>query len=123
VDTFAVDASKEITILNRAKLSIGEIKVMPNPYVVINGTGSIRFGWNTGAKGTIELKIYNMNAELIRVINAPLEAGHADWNLKTLGGNETGDGLYICMLTAKQDTGAVETKTVKFALISKNNSY
>jgi hypothetical protein len=62
------------------------------------------------------ISIYNIYGELIRNINAALESGAVSWDVKTAGGNQASNGLYIAVLQGISESGNVARMMVKIAV-------
>jgi flagellar hook assembly protein FlgD len=73
--------------------------------------------WQPGAVGTINIRIYNTAGELVKVITTALEAGSAIWDVSSAQGTPAASGLYIIVLEAKSNSGTIQVKKIKFAVI------
>jgi flagellar hook assembly protein FlgD len=107
-------ATKSVTVLENNDVFIGNIKTVPNPY---NGsTDGIQLIWTANETGKMTISIYNIYGELIRNINAALESGAVSWDVKTAGGNQASNGLYIAVLQGISESGNVARMMVKIAV-------
>jgi len=55
--------------------------------------------------------------ELVKVITTALEAGSAIWDVSSAQGTPAASGLYIIVLEAKSNSGTIQVKKIKFAVI------
>jgi flagellar hook assembly protein FlgD len=116
--SYVIEASKTITIINQTGVILGEIKALPNPVRLDDGTPRmVKITWSGRDNGSVSLKIYNEAGELIREIGSKLMDGQAIWNLSTNSGSPVSGGLYICIMDAKKDSGENEKKRIKIAVI------
>jgi flagellar hook assembly protein FlgD len=114
---YATRISKTITILNAGTADLmGVVKSLPNPYTG-NGTIPLKFTWQPITTGTIEIKIYDMAGELVRILTGDLAAGTINWDLKSAGGQKVSSGTYICVVEGVDNTGNKKIKIVKIAAI------
>ncbi len=96
-------------------------KIYPNPIVLEGGEGEIKLEWFKPLPGEIQIKIYNVAGELVKIIRGDLNAKALNWNLKTDSGESISSGLYITVFDAKKTSGEKERKIKKFSIIRKSS--
>ena len=116
-----VVATKSVTVLNAGKAGVisGE-KIYPNPVVLDNGnTGKVAIQWIPSGTGRITVSIYNSAGELVKKTKTGLLPSSLDWDLTSANGEHVTSGVYLVVLQAQKDTGELETKVMKMAVIKK----
>lgn len=114
-------ATKTVIVLRDDKKYLDTLEVWPNPYTQDSGVSQVVFNWSllTAAEnGQAYIRIYNKAGELVFTIKTYIQAGTASWNLRTTTGERASRGVYNCVLTAKNDQGYNDLKSVKLAIIS-----
>ncbi len=112
--------SRTIIVLNETAVStLGEIKVMPNPYKgpEVSKVDHIIIGWTYVGTGWVTVYIYNINGEQVKKFKAKLEDGMVAWDVKASNGDTIGAGYYIAVIESKNSEGRLERKTQKFAIM------
>jgi flagellar hook assembly protein FlgD len=120
MNSASVTVSKSISIFNASTNSlISNQKAYPNPFVMATADSNpdAVIAWQTGATGSMNIRIYNTAGELVKVISTALEAGSAVWDVSSAQGTPAASGLYIIVLEAKSNSGAMQMKKIKFAVI------
>lgn len=120
-DGYKITASKSVTVLNAGKAGVisGE-KISPNPIVLESGnSGKVAIQWIPSGPGRMTVTIYNSTGELIRKTVMGLVPSSFDWDLKTVGGQPVTSGVYVVVLQAKRDTGEMDVKVMKMAVLKK----
>ncbi|MGD0565994.1 MAG: FlgD immunoglobulin-like domain containing protein, partial [Candidatus Goldiibacteriota bacterium] len=118
LNSTSVSVSKSINILNGEDNNmVSGQKAYPNPYVLSSGTANATIAWQSGAAGRMDIKIYNTAGELVKAMSAALESGQAQWNLTASQGGPVPSGLYIILLEARSNSGIIQVKKVKLAVI------
>ena len=122
-DGYKVWASKSITIINDTSDDIlGEIKAYPNPVIMNYGpSDEVVFSWGNAVPGKMEIRIYNIAGELIKIAGADMAAGRLEWDLRTQSGQPASTGMYIALFYGVKYTGENEKKYTKVVLIAGNN--
>jgi len=118
-------ASKTITVLvSKSDKMISNIKIYPNPYVSAPDIASAPavISWDHAYSGSVLIKIYNTSGELVKMFNRPLSDGKASWDLKMEDGKFIASGLFIVIIEAVSDAGAVQKEILKFAVIIKGET-
>ncbi|MCX8092722.1 MAG: T9SS type A sorting domain-containing protein [Candidatus Goldbacteria bacterium] len=92
-------------------------KLYPNPVIIEDEDTKQTIEWYKSFPGEINIKIYNINGELINEIKGDLNSKFITWNLKTRGGLFVSSGLYILVLQAKKITGEIEREIIKSSVI------
>jgi hypothetical protein len=120
-DGTIIEISRTVTIMSGEQANApGDIKIYPNPCVVgENGPTGVTFAWSSPAPGTVNIKIYNIGGELVRVIKADMAAGSAVWDLKTPAGSNVNSGLFITVVEGISANGSRRVKTAKLAIVRK----
>ena len=119
-DGTRVEASKTVIILNQGFDSfLADVKAFPNPF---NGEKSetMRFDWQ-GSSGTgqVKIRIFDVSGAIVAMINAGIEDGYVDWNVKTPRGRSIAPGIYMAVIEAENGEGYTERKLVKIAVLGR----
>lgn len=123
-DVFRFVASAGMVDVERAKLEMENIKVVPNPYVATaqwearnpyasgRGPRSLHF---THLPSKCTIRIFTINGELVDVIehDSPLNDGTAEWKMLTKDNLNIAYGVYVFQV----DAPGIGTKIGKFAVI------
>lgn len=123
-DVFEFTAKAPVVDNDKAKLSLDDIKVVPNPYLASaqwevknpytsgRGPRSLHF-IHLPAKCTI--RIFTINGELVNIIehDSPIDDGTEDWNMLTKDNLAISYGVYIYHIEAP----GIGEKIGKFAVI------
>jgi flagellar hook assembly protein FlgD len=110
-------ASKTVIILNEATEEIiKEVKAIPNP--VYRG-GEIKIAWKGQGEGEVKIYVYNTAGELIKRLEGRIEAGEKVWDLRTAEGKPAAEGMYVCVIEAKNKEGYTDREKIKIAIIKK----
>jgi flagellar hook assembly protein FlgD len=114
-------ASKTVVLLREDKTYLAGLEIWPNPFTNESVSGSVVFRWTcvtAGETGDAYIRIYNIAGELVKQINTTLEAGLAAWDLRTGSYEHVGTGIYIAVITTKNEQGYTDIKVQKLAVVS-----
>jgi len=115
---YKVIASKTVSIISEGKGEVlGYTKIYPNPYKLSNALSKAKIEWKNSGRGTVDIRIYNINGDLVRKIRTDLDKGIAEWDLKTSAGTMVSNGVYVIIIEGKKETGEREIKKLKFSII------
>jgi len=100
---------KDITVVAEDLLASAQVQVRYS-------SNNIMFFINANARWG-KVKIYNISAELIKIIYPASGAGNAVWDITTSGGKKVSKGLYVAVIElTNPDTGAAIHKLTKLAV-------
>ena len=119
-DGKSYESSKTVTVLRNEKNFLKSVKAYPNPVKKdLYGARNVVFIWDaSGETGEMRISIYNISGERVRMINTPLEFGGAFWGLETNDkGTKASYGIYICMFEATSESGQLQRKKLKLAVM------
>ncbi|MEI7641170.1 MAG: hypothetical protein WCJ46_06650 [bacterium] len=114
-------SSKTVTILNDVNKdkNIGEVRVIPNPFMRTYKNSCKVFWTGTGAPEDTKIAIYNSVGELVCVLYAPTGKSEVIWNGKSTAGSVLSSGIYTAVVSARKDNGQFELVMSKFVIIAK----
>lgn len=121
-----IQGSRTVNILNeRIDSSLGDVKIMPNPYrgPVVSKVDHIDIGWSFTGTGWVTVYIYNLQGEQVKKFKARLEDGGVAWNLMASNGEEPiAAGYYVAVINSRNSEGLLERKTAKIAVMMQNGN-
>lgn len=100
--------------------SISDFRVIPNPVDVVSQGFRAEFMWISSGQGQAKIYIYNIAAELVRVIETRVETGTAQWDLKSTSGKPVSSGVYTAVMKAPEPSGGytyIKTKAAVFGAV------
>ena len=124
----ALDVSAPATEPGRTASDLKLIRVVPNPYVVQSQFDAVNASsigdpriYFSGVPSSGQIRVYSVSGQFLQQITwtaADLNGtGDLPWNLRTREGLDLATGLYIYVLTAKDDNGRNLTHRGKFVVI------
>jgi flagellar hook assembly protein FlgD len=122
-----VMATKSVSVLSAGNTGIieGE-KIYPNPFMLTDEFSApyVTIKWISAASGKAVIKVYNKTGELVKNIETTISSGlnGIKWDLKTPGGHSISSGTYVVVIHVMKDSGEVQTKILKMAVIKKFDS-
>jgi len=109
-----ITATKKVVVMNMEEDTIGEVRIIPNPYR--GQEEGIKIAWSGIGEGDVSIFIYNSAGELVKRTSAAVAQGSVVWDGKTVSGEKAVSGLYVCVVRSNDSAGFIERKRVKFAI-------
>jgi hypothetical protein len=81
--------------------------------------GEIKIVWKGQGEGEVKIYVYNTAGELIKRLEGRIEAGEKVWDLRTAKGKPAAEGMYLCVIEAKNKEGYTDREKIKIAIVKK----
>jgi len=122
---YKIWTSKTFTVLNvQSAPVLGGLKAYPCPRIIDDVVVQpITFDWALKQQGRIFVSVYNVAGELVRKLEGSLASpAGISWDCTASNGKMAGSGLYVAVVRAIKQDGALEVKTLKLVIINKFSS-
>jgi flagellar hook assembly protein FlgD len=109
-------ASTDITVLHSGFNVISNVKIIPNP-VDASKSGVVTIKYDVMKNTDVQIKIYNIAAELVRKLRDNTGAGQIQMDIDGGGADRLASGIYVMVIYARTDTGMTKTMIVKLSIV------
>jgi flagellar hook assembly protein FlgD len=118
-------SEKNFTVLNAESAPVlTGLKAYPNPRVIDDTVlQPVVIDWTVKQPGRVYVNIYNIAGELVRKLEASLASpAGVLWDCAASNGKMAGSGLYVIVVRAIKQDGAMETRILKSVIINRYSS-